>query len=175
MPLLPRSTSKGDTSLKNRRNSINSNDDDQTSTLLISTKDTTDDENAAMELVGGIDLSPPPSTPIPTIYSNDYDFDIENNLKNKATSRSFIRPAKTLGQEHRNRSVPHNLQVRQNYCLLDWFCFLICKQANWHKFICWFYIENSHTTLNIHFCGASDLGFRRDLFCSTTNTKEKRE
>lgn len=53
-----------------------------------------------------------PITSIPTIYPNDYDFDLETGFKAKsAASRSFIRPTKALGQEHRNKSVPHNLQV----------------------------------------------------------------
>lgn len=52
-------------------------------------------------------------TSIPTIYpENEYEFDLETGFRNKsAASRSFIRPTKTLTQEHRNRSVPHNLQV----------------------------------------------------------------
>lgn len=50
---------------------------------------------------------------IPTIYPNDYDYDIENLKAKSAGSRSFILPtAKALGQEHRNKSVPHNLQVQ---------------------------------------------------------------
>lgn len=125
MPLMPRSTSKGDTSLKMRRTSINSNDGDQTTKLLITTKDGgTDDENGAIEVSADKDALQPPSTPMPTIYPNDFDFDIENSLKSKSTSRSFVRPAKTLSQEHRNRSVPHNLQVRQN----EWsFSFTLCS------------------------------------------------
>lgn len=114
MPLLPRSASKSGDISKLRKMSINSNDDDQTTKLLITTKEPSDDDQSHQpnddEDHDDSQLQPP-STPIPTIYSNDFDFDIENSLKLKATSRSFIRPAKTLGQEHRNRSVPHNLQV----------------------------------------------------------------
>lgn len=114
MPILPRSASKSGDITKLRKMSINSNDDDQTTSLLI-TKPSEDDDQSHQPNVDDDDddaqQSQPPSTPIPKIYSNDFDFNIENSLKLKACSRSFIRPAKTLSQEHRNRSVPHNLQV----------------------------------------------------------------
>lgn len=100
MPILPRPPSKGDMA-KIRKTSINSNDVDLTTTLLINTKEPLELDHIPLT----------PSTPIPTIYPNDYDFDIENSLKSKLTSRSFIRPPKTLSQEHRNKSLPHNLQV----------------------------------------------------------------
>lgn len=49
---------------------------------------------------------------IPTIYPNDYDFDFKIGFSaNSTTSRSFVRPPKTLSNEHRNISVPHSLQV----------------------------------------------------------------
>lgn len=127
MPLMPRSASKSDNmALKLRRTSINSSDGDQT-TKLLDTNTNTDDETVCAN--GDDDGSDtggmgnellPPSTPhtIPTIYPNDYDFDIEPNFKQKSTSRSFMRPAKTLSQEHRNRSVPHNLQVWTDFLLL---------------------------------------------------------
>lgn len=52
-----------------------------------------------------------PITSIPTIYPNDFDYDAENIRTKSSGSRSFIRPSKNLGQEHRNKSVPHSLQV----------------------------------------------------------------
>lgn len=52
-----------------------------------------------------------PLNSIPTIYPNDFDYDAEHFRAKSSASRSFIRPAKTLGQEHRNKSVPHSLQV----------------------------------------------------------------
>lgn len=76
---------------------IDSQDSDLTSMLIITT-----DESGQQK----------PITSIPTIYPNDYDFDLETGFKAKsAASRSFIRPPKTLSQEHRNKSVPHSLQV----------------------------------------------------------------
>lgn len=79
---------------------INSTDSDLTSMLIITTNESGQQK---------------PITSIPTIYPNDYDFDLDTEFqKTKSTaSRSFSRPAKTLGQEHRNKSVPHSLQVCQ--------------------------------------------------------------
>lgn len=49
---------------------------------------------------------------MPTIYPNDYDFNAISGFGfNSTTSRSFVRPAKALGQEHRNISVPNSLKV----------------------------------------------------------------
>lgn len=42
--------------------------------------------------------------------SNDFDFDLDFSLRQKK-SKSFIRHTKSLCNEHRNKSVPHNLQV----------------------------------------------------------------
>lgn len=51
-------------------------------------------------------------TSMPTIYPNDFDFNVATGFGAKSTiSRSFIRPAKALGQEHRNISVPNSLKV----------------------------------------------------------------
>lgn len=51
-------------------------------------------------------------TSMPTIYPNDYDFNVATRFGVKSTtSRSFIRPAKNLSQEHRNISVPNSLKV----------------------------------------------------------------
>lgn len=51
-------------------------------------------------------------TSMPTIYPNDYDFNAISGFGfNSTTSRSFVRPAKALGQEHRNISVPNSLKV----------------------------------------------------------------
>lgn len=51
-------------------------------------------------------------TSMPTIYPNDYDFNAISGFGfNSTTSRSFVRPAKSLGQEHRNISVPNSLKV----------------------------------------------------------------
>lgn len=50
---------------------------------------------------------------MPTIYPNDYDFNAITGFGfNSTTSRSFVRPAKSIGQEHRNVSVPNSLKVR---------------------------------------------------------------
>lgn len=76
---------------------VDSNETDPTSMLIITTNESGQQK---------------PIMSIPTIYPNDYDFDLDIGFRNKsAASRSFIRPSKTLSQEHRNRSVPHNLQV----------------------------------------------------------------
>lgn len=81
---------------------INTTDSDLTSMLIITTNESGQQK---------------PITSIPTIYPNDYDFDLEVGFKAKSTaSRSFSRPSKTLGQEHRNKSVPHSLQVVPNFC-----------------------------------------------------------
>lgn len=51
-------------------------------------------------------------TSMPTIYPNDFDFNVTGGFGTKSTaSRSFIRPPKTLSQEHRNISVPNSLKV----------------------------------------------------------------
>lgn len=51
-------------------------------------------------------------TSMPTIYPNDYDFNVATGFGVKSTtSRSFIRPTKNLSQEHRNISVPNSLKV----------------------------------------------------------------
>lgn len=51
-------------------------------------------------------------TSMPTIYPNDFDFNIPTGFGTKSnTSRSFIRPPRALGQEHRNISVPNSLKV----------------------------------------------------------------
>lgn len=134
---------------KVRKMSINSNDVDLTSMLLITTKEPMDDIH-----------SQPPATPIPTIYPNDFDFDFDNSLKNKSTSRSFIRPPKTLGQEHRNRSVPHSLQV----WLRDWWMklFLLFSVSFRRDYLpsgqndtdVWFFFYLCFKKLNIHFCSS---------------------
>lgn len=78
---------------------MNTTDSDPTSMLIITTSESGQQK---------------PIASIPTIYPNDYDFDLETGIKAKsAGSRSFSRPAKALGQEHRNKSVPHSLQVRE--------------------------------------------------------------
>lgn len=78
---------------------INRTDSDLSSMLIITTNESGQQK---------------PITSIPTIYPNDYDFDLGTGFKVKSTgSRSFSRPAKTLSQEHRNKSVPHSLQVCQ--------------------------------------------------------------
>lgn len=52
-------------------------------------------------------------TSMPTIYPNDYDFNVATGFGVKSTaSRSFIRPTKNLSQEHRNISVPNSLKVQ---------------------------------------------------------------
>lgn len=49
---------------------------------------------------------------MPTIYPNDYDFNAVYGFGlHSTTSRSFVRPSKALGQEHRNISVPNSLKV----------------------------------------------------------------
>lgn len=49
---------------------------------------------------------------MPTIYPNDYEFSASAGFGfNSTTSRSFVRPAKQIGQEHRNISVPNSLKV----------------------------------------------------------------
>lgn len=49
---------------------------------------------------------------MPTIYPNDYDFNpIAGFGLNSTTSRSFVRPTRSIGQEHRNISVPNSLKV----------------------------------------------------------------
>lgn len=45
-----------------------------------------------------------------TFAGNDGDIDLEYCF-NKKKSKSFVRQTKSLSTEHRNRSVPHNLQV----------------------------------------------------------------
>lgn len=51
-------------------------------------------------------------TSMPTIYPNDYDFNVTAGFGfNSMTSRSFVRPPKSIGQEHRNISVPNSLKV----------------------------------------------------------------
>lgn len=52
---------------------------------------------------------------MPTIYPNDYDFNVASGFRfNSTTSRSFVRPAKAISQEHRNISVPNSLKVHIN-------------------------------------------------------------
>lgn len=49
---------------------------------------------------------------MPTIYPNDYDFNAVGGFGyDSTTSRSFVRPAKAIGLEHRNISVPNSLKV----------------------------------------------------------------
>lgn len=49
---------------------------------------------------------------MPTIYPNDFEFGASAGFGfNSTTSRSFVRPAKQIGQEHRNISVPNSLKV----------------------------------------------------------------
>lgn len=65
-------------------------------------------------------------TSMPTIYPNDYDFNVATGFGAKSTtSRSFIRPTKNLSQEHRNISVPNSLKVQ--LFLLLFFIFLIAQ------------------------------------------------
>lgn len=53
---------------------------------------------------------------MPTIYPNDYDFNaIPGFGFNSTTSRSFVRPSKSIGQEHRNVSVPNSLKVQYHF------------------------------------------------------------
>lgn len=55
---------------------------------------------------------------MPIINSNDYDF---NGFKySSTTSRSFVRPSKALGKEHRNISVPNSLKVHFFHHFYNW-------------------------------------------------------
>lgn len=56
---------------------------------------------------------PKQKTSMPTIYPNDFDFNVPvTGFGTKSTtSRSFIRPTRTLSKEHRNISVPNSLKV----------------------------------------------------------------
>lgn len=55
-------------------------------------------------------------TSMPTIYPNDYDFNVATGFgANSTTSRSFIRPTKNLSQQHRNISVPNSLKVPNHF------------------------------------------------------------
>ena len=75
---------------------INSEQDlDVTSVLIITTDE-----------CGGIRKQ----TALATGVASDYDFDLEYGFKHKK-SKSFVRQTKSLSNEHRNKSVPHNLQV----------------------------------------------------------------
>lgn len=74
---------------------------------------------------------------MPTIYPNDYDFNAIGGFGlNSTTSRSFVRPAKAFGQEHRNISVPNSLKV----CLFLFFSIL-------KKFL--FFVIYSFHTINV--------------------------
>lgn len=71
-----------------------------------------DAEETTMQTNNDTDNLPKLKNSMPTIYPNDYDFNAITGFGfNSTTSRSFVRPAKTLGQEHRNISVPNSLKV----------------------------------------------------------------
>ncbi|KAJ6641632.1 hypothetical protein Bhyg_06572 [Pseudolycoriella hygida] len=56
----------------------------------------------------------------PTTFAGvDADIDLEYGF-NKKKSKSFVRQTKSLSTEHRNKSVPHSLQVkRYRYYICD--------------------------------------------------------
>lgn len=72
-------------------------------------------------------------TSMPTIYPNDYDFNaIAGFGFNSTTSRSFVRPPKSIGQEHRNISVPNSLKVCS--CKHQLFLFILKLKLEHFKF-----------------------------------------
>lgn len=88
----------------------------------------------------------PSKTPMPTIYPNDFDYNVSIGFGGNSTgSRSFVRSTKNLGQEHRNISVPNSLKVWIDFIsfhrhFLYEFC--ICGQGVWFEI-------HMHTKKNI--------------------------
>lgn len=73
---------------------------------------------------------------MPTIYPNDYDFNaIPGFGFHSTTSRSFVRPSKAIGLEHRNISVPNSLKVcsRISFQHIYYFFFFIFECCGMHK------------------------------------------
>lgn len=73
---------------------------------------------------------------MPTIYPNDYDFNAISGFGfNSTTSRSFVRPSKQIGQEHRNISVPNSLKV-------PFYSYHLFPHDNWHGLF--WHVPNEH-------------------------------